>query len=427
MPAASRKDALTRREAAGLFAPLGGHESLAIAVSGGADSVALMWLMARWNAARRAPARLHVFTIDHGLRRDAAAEARKVAGYAGALGLPHRMLRWQGAKPARNIQAEARAARYRLLAQACHAAGIPALVTAHHLEDQAETVLLRLIRGSGVDGLAAMAPATQMMGLTVLRPLLDVSRARLRQTLHAAQHGWIEDPSNEDERFARTRIRKLMRGLAGEGLDAGNLAATAARMRRARIALDAAADELARTAVTTHPAGYAAVPRDALVGAPEETGLRLLARILMAVGGNAYRPRLDRLERLYFGLKTGSRRHATLSGCKVSLNDGEILVRREAGRTGLPEIDLEPGASALWDGRFHVTAARNAAPVRVRALGQDGWRELKPLMKKADLRPDAARTSVSFWQDGALVAAPFVMALAAGDSPYSARFVGAIA
>lgn len=416
-----------RAEAAGLFAPLAGLSGLAVAVSGGADSVALMLLLARWREGRRAAPRLVVMTVDHGLRPEAAEEARRVAAWAGALGLDHRTLRWDGSGAKGGLQAAARAARYRLLAEACHREGLAAIVTAHHREDQAETVLLRLVRGSGVDGLSAMEAFGTVMGVALARPLLGVPRARLAATLVAAGHAHIEDPSNDDARFARVRLRRLMTALAAEGLDADRLAATARHMRRARRALDRATDELAARAARLDPAGACTLDRAVLRAAPAEIGLRLLARALMAVGGSVYRPRMERLERLYGRLAAVASGRYTLAGCRVAAGGRDVLVWREAGREGLPELSLAPGEAVLWDGRFHVALRRDApGPVLVRALGADGWRALRAAVPAPPAVPaPVARVGVSLWRDDVLIAAP-PFSPATGPTPFEVAFVGRI-
>lgn len=418
-------------EAEQLFQGLTAFPKLALAVSGGADSTALMLLLARWRAAGGKRPELSVFTIDHGLRAESRGEATQVGEWARALGLRHDTLTWRGDKPKSNIQAEARAARYRLLAEACHRDDIPALASAHHRDDQAETFLMRLARGSGVDGLSAMDAVSEMMGITLVRPLLAAARARLIATLRAHGHGWIEDPSNLDRRFARVRVRALLENLAQEGLDAERLVATAGHMRRARTALDAAADALATSAAKLEPAGYCAIERDALLAAPAETALRLLARALMAVGANPYRPRLERLERLHSALGSADNARGgrwTLAGCRISLAGGQILIWREAGRAGLPELTLGPGQSALWDGRYHVQIAAEAAgPLTVRALGEAGWRQLCAVTREKPTCPARiGRTCISFWRDGEILAAPHIFAALGRSAPFRATFLGTI-
>ncbi|WP_119423020.1 tRNA lysidine(34) synthetase TilS, partial [Desertibaculum subflavum] len=205
-----------------------GHPDLAVAVSGGADSLALVLLAQGWTAAQGG--RLLALTVDHGLRPEAAREALQVKRWLAARGVAHRTLRWRGPKPKANLAAAAREARYALLFAACRRARFRALAVAHHREDQAETFLLRLGRGSGVDGLAAMAPVSERDGIALLRPLLDMPRDRLRAALAAAGQDWIEDPGNADPARARTAVRALLPALAAAGLPPVRIAATAARM-----------------------------------------------------------------------------------------------------------------------------------------------------------------------------------------------------
>ncbi|MGI9384089.1 MAG: tRNA lysidine(34) synthetase TilS, partial [Methyloligellaceae bacterium] len=260
-----------------LFACLEGRGHVALAVSGGADSLALMHLMARWCALKGLAApKPTVLTVDHGLRAASAAEAAHVARLARGLGFKPVLLRWDAEKPTSNLQSAARAARYDLMAAHCHTAGIAAMVTAHHLEDQAETVLMRLGRGSGVDGLAAIPEVSAWAGIDLLRPLLDLRKARLIATLEAAGVDWIEDPSNLNERFERVRVRRALERLESLGLTADRLALTARRMRRARAALDAATSELLERELTLGVAGDCRVPADALCHAPEEIALRAI-------------------------------------------------------------------------------------------------------------------------------------------------------
>lgn len=199
-------------------------------------------------------------------------------------GIRHRTLRWQGPKPVSNVAALARAARYGLLARACRLARTEGLLLGHQQEDQAETFLLRLGRGSGVDGLAAMAPQSRRDGIDLLRPLLTVPRARLVATLQASGQAWIEDPSNLDPRHARVRLRALLPALAEAGLTPARIAAGAANLARARQALEAATADLAARALS-RTEGRVEIDLARLGPAPREIGLRLLDRVLRDIGG----------------------------------------------------------------------------------------------------------------------------------------------
>ena len=232
-------------EAKALFNPLADASTLVLAVSGGPDSTALLFLAARWRRARKSGPRLLAVTVDHGLRRESAGEARAVAQLARRLGVPHRIVRWEGNKPATGLQQSAREARYRLLAAAAARAKARAILTAHTLDDQAETVLIRMSRGSGLGGLGAMASAAALPvgGEVVLaRPLLEIPKARLIATLRRARIEFADDPSNRDPRFTRARLREVMGALAREGLDARRLSLLARRLRRAEVAIEAAVD-----------------------------------------------------------------------------------------------------------------------------------------------------------------------------------------
>ncbi len=237
------EEAVRDEEASALFRGLEGLSGFVIAVSGGPDSTALLMLAAQWakRQKKRRP-KLLAITIDHGLRPQAAAEAAAVKRLARRLGVPHRTLRWRGKKPKSGLQEAARVARYRLLAQAAARAGYGHVMTAHTLDDQAETVLFRLARGSGLTGLAGMATASLLpvggSEIFLLRPLLHVPKSRLVATLAAAGIAYAEDPSNIDPRFTRARLRVLMPALAREGLDARGLARLAVRMRRAEATIE---------------------------------------------------------------------------------------------------------------------------------------------------------------------------------------------
>jgi tRNA(Ile)-lysidine synthase len=377
------------------MAPLGPFEDnprIAVAVSGGADSLALAVLLHDWATAQGG--RTTALTVDHGLRPEAAAEARFVARTLEPLGLTQQTLRRRGAKPEANISAVLRRARYDLLSRACARRGLLHLALGHHLDDQAETFLLRLGRGSGLDGLAAMAPIVELPGLRLLRPLLGLPKARLEATLRARGLTWVEDPTNRDPAQARARLRQLLPGLAGEGLTATRLAATAGHLGRARAALEHELARLLVRAVVLDPAGFAWLDPAPLTGAPAALGLRALARVLTTVGGAEYAPRLESLERLHGRISAGLTAGATLGGCRVLPRAGRLLVVREA--RNLPVARLESGQRLLWDGRFEVALRRvrgRGAAVKwgVGPLGSAGWAEIKSAAPDLVKTPAMAR------------------------------------
>lgn len=406
-PAPIRDDALLP-----LFAPLNGRRGVVLAVSGGSDSVALLHLFARWRDASpvTVPPAI-VVTVDHGLRREAAAEAEAVAELARAHGLPHATLVWEGEKPASDLQAAARAARYRLLTAFARNNGLDAVVTAHTRDDQAETLMMRLAHGSGLAGLAAMRPERPVGdGVVLLRPLLTIGRDMLRARLTAVGIAWTDDPSNADIRFARPRLRALAGPLAESGLTPSALATSARRLARADAAIEMAVDALETTGVARHPGGVTAIDMAAIATAPEEVVLRLLARAVGEIGGEPYGPRLERLERLHAELLSlpagdGGRFRRTLGGAVVERRGERLWVHREAGRRGLPSLRLVPGGTLAWDGRFHAALSASApSAVTIAALGPGA----RGAVGRAAARwPAAALATVpAAFADGAVVAVP---------------------
>ncbi|WP_076861216.1 tRNA lysidine(34) synthetase TilS [Bradyrhizobium mercantei] len=325
------QSAIPARDAKRLFAGLAAAPAIVLAVSGGPDSVALMWLAARWRRALVRGPRLVAVTVDHGLRPEAAREARDVKRLAQSLELPHHTLRWNGAKPRTGVPAAAREARYRLLAQAARKHGATHILTAHTRDDQAETLLMRMLRGSGIAGLSAMARESERSGIMLTRPLLDVSKAQLIATLKKARIGFADDPTNRDPSFTRPRLRALMPMLAEEGGDARNLARLAARLARANAALelqvDGAEHHLALNSEDNRHAGFDAALFAAM---PEEIRLRLLKRAIDRTGHEGP-AELGKVETLLGALDEALRQREpklkqTLAGAVVSVASGRIRI-----------------------------------------------------------------------------------------------------
>jgi len=365
-------------EFAELMAALDIAGPVAVAVSGGGDSMALSLLVARWAADRAEGARY--ITFDHGLRDGSRDEALRVGQWLAARGLEHTVLTWHSDdKPTSNIQESARLARYEALENWCAKHGIKTLLVAHHLEDQAETFLLRLARGSGVDGLAAMQPRSSSLvldaGPDIVRPFLQVPKARLLATLRAMKQDWIEDPLNRDEVFTRVQARRLLADAPMEGLNAERLAATAGRMGRVRRVLDGLTEALLRRAVQSYAGGYARLDLAEFSAAEEEIALRALSRVLVHYSGASFPPRLGPLERLFQDLKTNAFGGATLSGCQIIVIDGQVYLGREEAAIG-PNVAVAPGDRQRWDHRYWISHDQHDAPLDVAKLGKDDWAEL---------------------------------------------------
>jgi tRNA(Ile)-lysidine synthase len=341
-PAARPIDAA---EAQALFAPFrSGMTGVLLAVSGGPDSMALMALA----ACLENPSPLAVATVDHGLRPGSAAEAALVAEAAAALGLPHKTLAWTGPKPATGLQEAARAARYALLAAEARRLGFSHVATAHHADDQAETVLMRLAAGSGIAGLAGMRAQSERDGLALLRPLLGIDKARLVATCAARGLPFVRDPSNADPRYGRTRARATLEALSGEGLSAPRLARLAARAARADEALLQMTERALAEAGLHRTGCVAQADWRRLAGQPEEIRLRALGALVRDAPGDGHPLRLERLEGLLAAVDAaaaqGMRLRRSIGGKIATLQSGGRLtvtnapLRRRGRRDG---TDLE--------------------------------------------------------------------------------------
>jgi tRNA(Ile)-lysidine synthase len=366
--ARSRSLSLTHEALRRLFAHLDDAQAVLAAVSGGPDSIALMHLLARWNG--DAGCRILVATVDHGLRPEAAAEAGWVGEQARRIGLTHQVLTWTGPKPGTGLQEAARIARYRLLTDCARQAGASHLVTAHTLDDQAETVLMRLSRGSGPAGLAGMRPVVTRSGILHVRPLLGIPKSALVELSREQGWAYVQDPSNEDDRFARVRWRRLLPALAAEGLTPERLARLAERARRVEEALDAKAREAYLRAGGSEGSGEgcAVTLRGAVLGEePFEIAVRILglavARCRGEGGLEGGLPRLGRVEacaeRLRQALATKTKVRSSLAGTLIRL-DGEGCLcvtpepQRHRGRYGSIRDDAAGAPHSLGKERSHA-------------------------------------------------------------------------
>jgi tRNA(Ile)-lysidine synthase len=364
-----------------------------------------------------------------------------VAKAAARLGLPHTTLAWTGSKPESGLMAAARHARYRLIdahiareTAALRAGDWPGwdgrqLVTAHTLDDLAETFLMRLARGSGLAGLASLRPRQRLTvlpddsgvlalcDLVVRRPLLGIAKARLIATLEAKGVRWTEDPSNRKDEFERVRVRKALPMLGEIGIVPAAIARSAGRLTAARDALEFHDLDTLLLLADLNGGLYAAVDFETLSIHPDETPIFILSALVEVLGGQPEPPDHDQVAALYAQLRAhtseGKRMPpATIGGTLLDLSQtGRLRIWREWGRAGLPALELAPGDRRLWDGRFEVALSPDAPrPVVVAALGKAGWRELVgrvPTLQRLGLPPGAGATVPAFRaRDGALLAVP---------------------
>jgi tRNA(Ile)-lysidine synthase len=395
---------LTDDEIDVLFRPYADARLIALAVSGGADSLALMVAADRWQRRDRGRPNLVVLTVDHRLRPESRAEAEAVLRAAQARGIAARILTWEGERPTAAVEAAARAARYRLLIAECRARGAGHLLVAHQQRDVAETFLLRLMRGSGVFGLAAMRPAIDLGDVILARPFLDVPPERLAATVAAAGLTPVTDPMNDDDRYERVRVRRLLPSLAAAGMDIATLAATAAHFRDAADAIDAAATAFLTEHVEADTLAVAWLVPAALAELPVAVRERVVLRLVLAVGGDDYAPRREQLAALteVVSVLPKGRFKCTLAGAVIEKRGGRICFYREIGRRGLPVLPvaarpMSAAFSRIWDRRFEVRVAANGREgLTVAALGEAGRRQLVLL---AGLHPAGAIGALpALWQ-----------------------------
>lgn len=338
-----------------LFEPLGDFSHILLAVSGGVDSTVLLHLICDWaqdqlqhrQAKGMAPLRIAVACVDHGLRAGSAQEAQAVKDLAAQLGCDGAILHWSGEKPATRLQETARDKRYDLLSAHARNIGAEAIVLAHHADDQAETLLMRMAAGSGPEGLCGMRERMERDGLMLLRPFLAVPKAVLLATAHARHWRWHEDPSNRQERFERVRLRQWQDLRNALGLSSKRLGRLALRMQRQHEAIEQmVADNWTR--LGRCEAGRI-VLKGELWSLPQEIRLRLLAKAVQTLCPET-RVRLERLETVEAVLneaaKTGQTARRTLGGCVLTLaNTGQLSLTPEPPRREHEDFATEKAAT----------------------------------------------------------------------------------
>ncbi|MDW3222602.1 MAG: tRNA lysidine(34) synthetase TilS [Paracoccaceae bacterium] len=370
--------------------------AIGAAVSGGSDSIGLLCLLHDFSQTHGTD--LHVVTVDHGLRADAAREAGVVADLCTDLNIPHTVLQWRGWDGQGNLQNEARRARYRLIAEWARARQLACVALGHTLDDQAETVLMRLARGSGVDGLSAMAPRRLADGITWLRPLLNVSRTNLQKDLKRRNVIWCDDPSNDDDRFDRVKIRQALAVLEPMGVTAKALGQVAFNMARARDALSWQAFLAARATVKIER-GAVRINWNGYVTLPDEIARRILSGAICWISGAEYTPRRKAMLGLIESLKQNV--SATAGGCQVSRDDDSLWIYRELS----PVVDLTCPLEQTWDRRWRLEGPLPNDDVHVGALGHNGLRQFCS-WRTLDVPRDVLSTTPAVWNGSDLISAP---------------------
>lgn len=406
------EEAIAAEEADRAFERLRAFPYLVLAVSGGPDSLALLALIAEWRARiGNDPPAVTVATVDHGLRERSRLEALTVAELSAGFGLPHVTLDWTGEKPKTGIADAAREARYALLddyAQSIAGGAAVAVVTAHHQDDQAETFIMRLMRGGGVTALAAIPDERPLAGgssVKLIRPLLQFSKQRLVATLAVRRISWFEDPSNDNPDFERVRVRQA---LAATELSAPALATAARRMRDAADGLQFATGALAQSSGLMIDRNiYARFERVAFEDAPMILRQMLLEHLVYCFGGATRRPQLSELERLAERFTQRAPFTVTLGGAVISAGSRYVRLWREPGRIDSTPLALTPGQPVRWDERFIVAFDGGGTDMAIRPLG-DAAVDVSVMLGGTDIPRAAIASLPAFYDKGALAGVPIL-------------------
>ncbi len=364
---------------------------LGVAVSGGGDSVALLHLLAQWGGRD-----LAVVTVDHGLRDESADEAAAVGVLAASMGYPHDILTWDRRAKRGNLQDAARTARLSLMADWARANAIGAVLLGHTADDQAETFLMRLARGSGVEGLSSMEPSRVEDGITWLRPMLGVRREALRAYLGGIGAAFIDDPSNEDDSFDRVKVRRALGTLGALGIDVPKISQTTERLRSAKQVVYSATRDLSLACCEVTDVGEMLVDVERLMSGQKSLPHRILSEAVRFIAGSYYAPRAYMVQNLIDQIG-GDFQAATLHGCIVRPSGAGIVIRREPGKTEGP---LPIGQ--IWDGRWKLSGPGGG---QIAALGEAGLAQIEGWRETGWTR-EALVTTPAIWDDVRLVAAP---------------------
>lgn len=395
---------------------------LGVAVSGGGDSMALLAIAARWASGRGRE--LRAVTVDHGLRPGSAGEAAFVSGQCARLGVPHQTLR-AGPMPPGNLPAAAREARYGLMADWARGNRVSGVLVGHTMDDQAETLLMRLARGSGVEGLSGMSPRRDWQGVSWIRPMLTLRRAALRDWLQAQGIAWIDDPTNDDPAYDRVKARRALLALEPLGITVEGLAGTARVLARQRRVLARAASDAEAAAVRWGDFGEVRLALTSLRATEADTAMRVLAQTLVRVAGRGPRPRARSLEPALSALLAGTGGAVTLGGCLLvpDLDGAHLLICREPAAVAA-RAPLEPPGT-VWDGRWRISIGQEWPDnLHVGALGQGGNEHLRRLAREGFWRP---REAWSTAPRPVRETVPAIFDAGKGDAPLAVPSAGFVA
>lgn len=358
-------------------------KSLAVGVSGGSDSVGLLLVLDKW--AKQNGCDVTAITVDHKLRSESTNEADYVAKLCQKIGVKHVTLTWDGEKPTSNIELKAREARYKLIANYCAGNSIKYLLTAHHMDDQAETFFIRLFRGSGIDGLASMQDINDLYGLTIVRPFLTVHKQQIKNYLLENNVKWFEDESNSDEKFLRNKIRKFINSFENSDEIVNRINFAVEEINKTKQIVDVLIEKIERSNVKFDPFGSCIFNKKLLIK-KDVVVLKILAKIAMNISGDIYKPRLEKLKRLLFVLRNTDSVRYTFYGCIFeTYNENLFIVYREYNAIG-DNVELIYNDYVVWDDRFKIKLNKNIKDVMVTHVKDGEFNSILMEMRKTDYK-----------------------------------------
>ncbi len=377
---------------------------IAVAVSGGADSMCLTHILKHWCIKNNV--KLNALIVDHGLRSESSEEASFICTFLESQGIKTTVLKWIGAKPKSNIQSKARAARYELLHDYCLAHGIKHLFVAHTLNDQAETVLMRIIRGSGIDGISAIKSKTKFGELTLLRPLLDTTRIHIENYMKDTGWPWVNDPSNMNHKYKRIKARSILNSYALEFDDDKiyhRLGLLAENARRAKSYLDMRVSNIWAKKVNVHPLNFLILD-NSVYKFHEEMKLRLLVRAFKYLNPQLPSPKLTSLTTLLSKLTLTPRQSRTLMGCRIVKDLKHTYIFLEVGKSPTT-LELKPKHSNIW---HNLVIQIEVEGLTAKALGHNGWKKLKSLgmTKPVEIPLGAIHSLIAIYKGDRLLCVP---------------------
>lgn len=358
--------------------------SVAVAVSGGIDSMSLVLSMNEYS--KKNNLKITALTVDHKLRKESTEEAEYVSNICKKFNIEHHILTWDEEKPKTNIEAIAREKRYNLISNFCEKNKIKYLITAHHLEDQAETFFIRLFRGSGIDGLSSMSEISNLFGLTIIRPFLNLHKSDLKNFLIENNIKWVEDKSNSDEKFLRNKIRNFLNTFENKQQITERINFAIQEIVKCKKNIENELEEVEKNILDFSSFGICLIYRENLISIEEDLALRLLAKTSMKISGNIYKPRLEKLKRLFSEIKNNSNIKYTFYGCIFQKYDKDKIVVYREYNAICEDIKLEYNKTIIWDNKFKITLTKNIDNIYVSHVKEGEFNEVLEAIRIFDFK-----------------------------------------